>query len=148
MKEKILVSACLLGEKVRYDGGGYDLPEVQRLKEKYELIPMCPEVLGGLSVPRDPAEIKDGFILTVSGKDVTKNYEEGARITLKYCLENGITKAVLKARSPSCGKGMIYDGTHTRKLVEAHGVTCALLLANGIQVLTESEIGGLENDVK
>lgn len=148
MKEKILVSACLLGEKVRYDGGGYHLEEIQKLKEKYELIPMCPEVLGGLSVPRDPAEIKEGFILTVNGKNVTKNYKEGAEITLKYCLENGITKAVLKARSPSCGKGMIYDGTHTRNLIEGHGVTCALLMANDIQVFTESEIGGLENDVK
>ncbi|WP_312652918.1 DUF523 domain-containing protein [Proteiniclasticum sp.] len=143
MKEKILVSACLLGEKLRYDGGGYDLPEIQRLKEKYELIPMCPEVLGGLSVPRDPAEIKDGFILTVNGNDVTKNFEDGAQITLKYCLQNGITKAVLKARSPSCGKDIIYDGTHTKKLIEGHGVTCALLLENDIEVYTESEIGGL-----
>ena len=143
MKEKILVSACLLGEKVRYDGGGYELPEIERLKEKYELIPICPEVLGGLSVPRDPAEIKDGFILTINGRDVTKNYEDGARITLNFCLENGIRKAVLKARSPSCGKGKIYDGTHTKKLIEGHGVTCALLMANDIQVFTESEIGGL-----
>lgn len=143
MKEKILVSACLLGEKVRYDGGGYDPREMESLKKKYELMPMCPEVLGGLSIPRDPAENKEGFILTVNGEDVTKSYEDGARIALSFCLKNGIRKAVLKARSPSCGKGMIYDGTHTKKLTKGHGVTCALLLANDIQVYTESEIGGL-----
>lgn len=143
MKEKLLVSACLLGEKVRFDGKCHELKELDRLKEKYELIPMCPEVLGGLSVPRDPAEMHNGLVLTVNGKDVTANYERGARITLAYCLENGIRKAVLKARSPSCGKGQIYDGTYTKSLVEGHGVACRMLLENRIEVYTENEIGGL-----
>ena len=143
MKEKIIVSACLLGEKVRYDGAGFELEEMDLLKEKYELIPMCPEVLGGLSVPRDPSEIIDGLVLSINGKDVTANYEEGARITLDYCLKNGIRKAVLKARSPSCGKDNIYDGTFSNRLVEGHGVACRRLLENGIKVYTENEIGGL-----
>lgn len=143
MKEKILVSACLLGEKVRFDGEGYKVKEMDHLKEKYELIPMCPEVMGGLSIPRDPAEISGGLVLTVKGIDVTADYKEGARITLAYCLKNGIRKAVLKARSPSCGKGLIYDGTYTKKLVEGHGVACRMLLENGIEVYTENEIGGL-----
>lgn len=143
MKEKLLVSACLLGEKVRYDGTGFEIEEMNRLKERYELIPMCPEVLGGLSVPRDPAEIREGHVLTADGKDVTKNYEEGARITLDYCRKNDIRKALLKSRSPSCGKGLIYDGTYTRTIVEGHGVACRLLLEKGIDVYTENEIGGL-----
>ncbi|MFH5835393.1 DUF523 domain-containing protein [Proteiniclasticum sp. C24MP] len=143
MKEKLLVSACLLGEKVRYDGKGFEIGEIDRLREKFELIPMCPEVLGGLSVPRDPAEIRNGLVLTVNGKDVTKNYEESAWITLDYCRRNGITKAVLKARSPSCGKDRIYDGTYSGRLIEGHGVACRLLMENGIEVYTENEIGGL-----
>lgn len=143
MKEKIIVSACLLGEKVRYDGTGFKIEEMDLLKEKYELIPMCPEVLGGLTVPRDPAEIIGGLVLSVNGKDVTASYEEGARITLEYCLKNGISKAVLKARSPSCGKDRIYDGTFSNQLVEGHGVACRRLLENGIDVYTENEIGGI-----
>ena len=143
MKEKLLVSACLLGEKVRYDGQAFDPSKMSPLKEKYDLIALCPEVLGGLSIPRDPAEIRDGFVLTVNGDDVTKNYEEGARVTLQICLENGIKKAVLKARSPSCGKGKIYDGTYSKKLIDGHGVTCRLLMDHGIKVYSESEIGGL-----
>jgi len=143
MKEKIIVSACLLGEKVRFDGTGFELEEMDLLKEKYEVIPMCPEVLGGLCVPRDPAEIIGGLVITINKKDVTASYEEGARLTLEYCLKNGISKAVLKARSPSCGKDMIYDGTFSKKLVEGHGVACRRLLENGIEVYTENEIGGL-----
>ena len=143
MKEKMIVSACLLGEKVRFDGTGFELEEMNLLKEKYELIPMCPEVLGGLTVPRDPAEIIGDLVITVNGMDVTASYEEGARITLEYCLKNGISKALLKARSPSCGKDMIYDGTFSKKLVEGHGVACRRLLENGIEVYTENEIGGL-----
>ena len=143
MKEKMIVSACLLGEKVRFDGTGFELEEMDLLKERYELIPMCPEVLGELTVPRDPAEIIGGLVITVNGKDVTAHYEDGARITLEYCLKNGIRKAILKARSPSCGKGRIYDGSHTKTLTEGHGITCKLLLENDIEVYTESEIGGL-----
>src|SRR5690554_6368227 len=143
MKEKLLVSACLLGEQVRYDGKGFALEEMDRLKEKYELIPLWPEVLDKLSAPRDPAEIGNGLEFTVNGQDVTENYQKGAEITLDCCLRNGITKAVLKARSPSCGKDRIYDGTYSGRVTTGHGLTTSLLLANGIEVYTENEIGGL-----
>ena len=143
MKEKLLVSACLLGEKVRYDGTGFEIEEINRLRERYELIPMCPEVLGGLPVPRDPAEIRNGLVRTINGKDVTANYETGAGIVLDWCRRNGVEKALLKARSPSCGKDKIYDGTYTGTLTKGHGVACRLLLENGIKVYTENEIGGL-----
>jgi uncharacterized protein YbbK (DUF523 family) len=143
MKEKILVSACLLGEKVRYDGRGYDPSPLESLKERYTLIPVCPEVLGGLSVPRDPAEILSGRVLTREGRDVTAEFEEGARKVLTLCQQEGITKAILKSKSPSCGKDRIYDGSHTKTLIPGHGKTVALLLESTITVYTEFELGGL-----
>ncbi|MBR0574876.1 DUF523 domain-containing protein [Proteiniclasticum sp. BAD-10] len=143
MKEKILVSACLLGEKVRYDGRGYDPSPLESLKERYTLIPVCPEVLGGLSVPRDPAEILSGRVLTRQGRDVTAEFEEGARKVLTLCQQEGITKAILKSKSPSCGKDRIYDGSHTKTLIPGHGKTVELLLESTITVYTEFELGGL-----
>lgn len=143
MKEKILVSACLLGEKVRYDGRGYDPSPLESLKERYTLIPVCPEVLGGLFVPRDPAEILSGRVLTREGRDVTAEFEEGARKVLTLCQQEGITKAILKSKSPSCGKDRIYDGSHTKTLIPGHGKTVELLLESTITVYTEFELGGL-----
>lgn len=143
MKEKILVSACLLGEKVRYDGKGYDPSPLDSLKERYTLVPVCPEVLGGLSVPRDPAEILSGRVLTRQGRDVTAEFEEGARKVLTLCQQEGITKAILKSKSPSCGKDRIYDGSHTKTLIPGHGKTVELLLESTITVYTEFELGGL-----
>lgn len=143
MKEKILVSACLLGEKVRYDGKGYDPSPLESLKERYTLVPVCPEVLGGLSVPRDPAEILSGRVLTRQGRDVTAEFEEGARKVLTLCQQEGITKAILKSKSPSCGKDRIYDGSHTKTLIPGHGKTVELLLESTITVYTEFELGGL-----
>jgi len=143
MKEKILISACLLGEKVRYDGKGTPVSEMEQLQEKFDLIPLCPEVQGGLPVPRDPAEIRNGLVLTREGKDVTDSFRKGAQMTLACCQESGITRAILKARSPSCGRDLIYDGSHSGRLTEGHGLTCALLLENNIQVYTENDIGGL-----
>lgn len=141
--EKILVSACLLGEKVRYDGKGYDPSPLESLKERYTLVPVCPEVLGGLSVPRDPAEILSGRVLTREGRDVTAEFEEGARKVLTLCQQEGITKAILKSKSPSCGKDRIYDGSHTKTLIPGHGKTVELLLESTITVYTEFELGGL-----
>ena len=143
MMEKILVSACLLGEKVRYDGKGYDPSPLESLKEHYTLVPVCPEVLGGLSVPRDPAEILSGRVLTREGRDVTAEFEEGARKVLTLCHQEGITKAILKSKSPSCGKDRIYDGSHTKTLIPGHGKTVELLLESHITVYTEFELGGL-----
>jgi len=142
-RERILVSACLLGEKVRYDGKDNYVEGLERLKADYDLIPLCPEVLGGLSVPRDPAEIIRGRILTNKGKDVTAQFLLGAQDVLDFCLKNNIHKAIMKDRSPSCGKGRIYDGSFSNRLVEGNGVTVELLQRNHIKVYSEEEIGGI-----
>ena len=142
-REKILVSACLLGEKVRYDGKDNYVEALERLKVDYDLIPLCPEVRGGLSVPRDPAEIIRGRILTNKGKDVTAQFLLGAEDVLDFCLKNNIHKAIMKARSPSCGKGRIYDGSFSNRLVGGNGVTVELLQRNHIKVYSEEELGGI-----
>lgn len=142
-KEKIIVSACLLGNKVRYDGNDSYSEEIAALKEKYDLIPVCPEVLGGLSIPRDPAEIIGSQVVTDKGKDVTINFKHGAETVLEMCKTNHISKAIMKSKSPSCGKGMIYDGSFSRTLTPGNGITVELLIKNNIKVYTENEIGGL-----
>lgn len=137
--EKIVVSACLLGEKVRYDGSGKSVEGIIGLAEKYELIPVCPEVLGGLPIPRPRSEIREGRVFAVDGSDVTHEFRSGAEKVLKLCLEKGAAKAILKARSPSCGRGRIYDGTFNGILVEGNGIACELLLENGIEVYDEND---------
>lgn len=142
-KEKIIVSACLLGDKVRYDGNDSYKEEIAALIEKYDLISVCPEVLGGLLVPRDPAEIIGSQVLTDKGNDVTINFKHGAETVLEICKTNHISKAIMKSKSPSCGKGMIYDGSFSRSLTPGNGITVELLIQNNIKVYTENEIGGL-----
>ncbi|MBP1918785.1 DUF523 domain-containing protein [Youngiibacter multivorans] len=137
--EKIVVSACLLGEKVRYDGTGKSVEEIIALSGKYELIPVCPEVLGGLPIPRPKSEIRDGRVFSIDGRDVTLEFKSGAEKVLRLCLESGATKAILKAKSPSCGKGRIYDGTFGGILIEGNGIACDLLLENGIEVYDEND---------
>ena len=140
MKENIIVSACLLGESCRYDGKSKPCQAVINLKEKYNLIPVCPEVMGGLKTPRNPSEIIGDKVIGKDGRDNTKEYKKGAEIALDIALQNGVTKAILKAKSPSCGKGQIYDGTFSGKLKEGNGITAKLFTENGIEVLTEDEI--------
>jgi len=112
-----------------------------RLFKKGELIPVCPEQLGGLSTPREPAEIKKtGKVFTKSGKNVTKSFSKGAKQTLKIAKYLGIKKAILKTGSPSCGSGLIYDGTFSKKLIKGDGVTAFLLRRNGIKVITEENL--------
>lgn len=144
MKEKLLISSCLLGEKVRYDGEGFEYPFIHELRERYELHSFCPEVSGGLPIPRVPAERTGLKVLSKTGIDVTEEYQIGAEKALAYCQKEGIKKAVLKSRSPSCGKGQIYNGTFTKTLTEGHGVTAELLLRHGIEVYTEEDLGGLK----
>ncbi len=140
MKENIIVSACLLGENCRYDGKSKPCQAVINLKEKYNLIPVCPEVMGGLQTPRHPSEIIGDKVTGKDGSDNTKEYKKGAEIALDIALQNGAAKAILKAKSPSCGKGEIYDGTFSGKLKEGNGITAKLFTENGIEVLTEDEI--------
>ena len=140
MMEKILVSACLLGIPCRYDGKSMPNERVMALKEKYTLIPVCPEIYGGLPTPRTPSERVGDLVLMKDGKDVTENYNRGADATLRIAEINGAKIAILKAKSPSCGKGFIYDGTFSGTLTAGDGVTAEKLTRVGITVLTENEI--------
>ncbi|MBO4982693.1 MAG: DUF523 domain-containing protein [Clostridia bacterium] len=141
--KKIIVSACLLGERCRFDGESKPNDDVLALKNKFELIPVCAEVFGGLSVPRLPAEIVGGKVIRADGFDVTDNYRIGAEKVLKIAIENRCELAILKARSPSCGKGRIYDGSFTKKLIVGNGICAQLLIDNGIKIVDETEVGCL-----
>ena len=137
---RILISGCLLGLCCRYDGASKPHPMAEELSKKHELVPVCPEQLGGLATPRPPAERQGGRIIAKNGADVTQQYCRGAEETLKLCRLLGCKAAVLKERSPSCGCGEIYDGTFTGTLVAGNGVTAELLLEHGIPVYGESRI--------
>lgn len=143
-KPNILVSACLLGVHCRYNGQGALEPAVWGLRERAVLIPVCPEILGGLATPREPAERIRDRVKTISGYDVTDQYVRGAKETLALAELYGCRIAVLKERSPSCGSGMIYDGTHTGRRTAGDGVTAELLKSHGIAVFGETE----ENKIK
>lgn len=144
MKRKILISACLIGENVKYDGGNNALhvKVVEQWKQEGLLVPLCPEVLGGLSTPRTPCEIVQGTqrVLTQTGEDVTQAFEKGAKESLRIAEEEGVCMAILKARSPSCGKGIVYDGNFTHTNVKGDGLTCKLLQENAIAVFSEEEL--------
>ena len=136
----ILVSACLLGVRCRYDGDSKPNEAVLRLMEEHTLIPICPEQLGGLATPRPPAERQGDAVRTRSGRDVTEQYRRGAEEALRLCRLYGCEAAVLKERSPSCGSGAVYDGTFSGVLTTGDGVTAELLTANGIPVYGESQL--------
>ncbi|MCI9641204.1 MAG: DUF523 domain-containing protein [Eubacterium sp.] len=139
-KPKLLISACLLGENCKYNGGNNYTEEAAGLKDWFELIPICPECFGGLSIPRVPNEIVCGRAISKEGKDFTAEYEDGAEKTLYIANENNCCYAVLKERSPSCGFGKIYDGTFSGTLVDGNGITADLLDKNGIRIFGESRI--------
>lgn len=144
-KEYLLTSACLLGVTCRYDGRSKPLDKAAlcALMEKYCVIPVCPECLGGLPIPRDPSERQGERIVMRTGRDVTENYLRGAEETLRLAKMYGCEKALLKERSPSCGSGSIYDGSFSGRLVPGDGTAAALLKENGISVFGESRIGEL-----
>ena len=137
---KILVSACLLGVSCRYDGLSKAYPLVEELCRRHQVVPVCPEQLGGLSTPRTPAERQGNRVVTKSGGDVTEQYRRGAEETVRLARLLGCTAAVLKERSPSCGSGEIYDGSFTGTLSSGYGVAAEALQKAGIRVLGESEL--------
>lgn len=139
----ILVSACLLGMECRYDGSGSLINELTKLKDKHNLIPVCPEIYGGLQTPREPAELQGGKVITKSGEDVTEEYQKGAQEIAKLADFYDCSLAILKERSPSCGFGEIYDGTFRGILIPGNGLTAGLLSKKGIRVIGESEIDSL-----
>lgn len=150
--ERILVSACLLGRPVRYDGTGRrsDDPLFERWREEGRLVPICPEVLGGLPVPRPVAEISGGSggdvldgrarVLTRDGADVTPHFVAGARQALEQARAYDVRLAILKESSPSCGSLQVFDGTFAGRKVHGEGVTTALLERHGIAVFAEDAI--------
>ena len=140
---KILVSACLMGCDCRYKGDNCKNDALLALAAKYTLIPVCPEQLGGLATPRDPAEICGDRVVSRAGRDVTHEYQKGAETALYIAKQVGADAAVLKANSPSCGKGVIYDGSFTGKKTAGNGVTARLLSEEGIRVFTEDELTAL-----
>lgn len=146
MKKKLLVSACLIGINCRYDGKHNLIPDdkLRELKVYFDLIPVCPEQLGGLSTPRLPAEIQaDGKVLRNDDADVSDNFSRGADAAMSIAEEVGGDLALLKAHSPSCGHSLIYDGRFNGTLIEGQGVTAKLFEKNGIKVYNEKEIDKL-----
>ncbi|RVU42499.1 DUF523 domain-containing protein [Lujinxingia sediminis] len=153
---RILVSACLLGREVRYDGRASGVGEeegrrwLRRMQEEGRVVMVCPEVSGGLGVPRPPAELVGGDgeafwrgearVLTRDGQDVSAAFEKGAQVALELAQRHGVCAAVLKARSPSCGGAAVYDGSFQGRLVAGQGVSAALLRRAGIQVFNEEEL--------
>lgn len=145
----ILISACLCGLNCKYDGGNNEHPLFAEMLDRGEVITVCPEVLGGLPIPRKAAEIINGTgydvlegkaqVVNRDGEDVTSSFLLGAKRTLELAREFDVSIVILKSKSPSCGVGQIYDGTFTRKLRDGCGVTAALLKENGFSVVSDVE---------
>jgi uncharacterized protein YbbK (DUF523 family) len=146
-KPPLVVSACLLGVACNHEGRGSWRAVMAELAEHYRLVPVCPEVLGGLPTPRPAAEIQDGEgsdvldggarVVSIEGEDVTDAYLRGARAAVEVARATGAARAVLKARSPSCGSSQVYDGTFSRRLQAGAGVTAAALRRAGLTVTSE-----------
>ncbi|MBE0369780.1 DUF523 domain-containing protein [Pseudoalteromonas aurantia] len=148
--EKVLVSSCLLGQPVRYDGQAQRLndPFISQLCEQQRVVSFCPEVAGGLPTPRDAAEILMSQIITVTGVDVSDEFARGAKLALAHCLASNIRFALLKESSPSCGRNTIYDGSFTGNKVAGMGWTAKLLEQNGIRVFSEEQIPALSKALR
>ena len=134
--EKLLISACLTGENCKYNGGNNALPPEQlaALRARYELVPVCPEQLGGLPTPRVPSERRGERVVNREGADVTEAFRSGAEQALRIAEQAGCRRALLKSNSPSCGSGTIYDGSFTGRLVPGDGVAAELLIHEKIEV--------------
>ena len=135
------VSACLLGENCKYNGGNNINEKVINYIKGHEVIPVCPEVLGGLPIPREPAEIVDGVVKHKDGSSVDKEFRTGAQKALEILKDRGTELVILQSRSPSCGVNTVYDGTFSGKLVPGNGVFVELLKEYGINVLDVENLG-------
>ncbi len=146
----VLVSACLLGVPCRYDAASKANEKVLSVLKNpvFNLIPVCPEILGGLPTPRPPCEIKGGRVITENGEDRTGEYQKGAEEVLRLSKMFRCKFAILKENSPSCGSNKIYDGTFLRKLTDGNGMTAKLLKENGITVFGESNLDELDFDLE
>ena len=137
---KIMVSACLLGQNCKYNGGNNYSEKVAKYLEGHEIIPVCPEVAGGLPTPRIQCEIVNGVVTNKDGESKDKEFRTGAELCLKKALEENIDLAILQSRSPSCGGKQIYDGSFLGKLIEGKGVFAQTLVDNGIKVLDLEDV--------
>ena len=137
MKEKLLISSCLLGNNVKYNGKNNYISGIEALKDKYDLIIICPEVMGGLSIPRIPSEIIESEVINKEGKNVTKEFNKGADIAIDLVKKYKIKKALLKDGSPSCGSTYIYDGTFSNTKISNVGVTVKYLKNENIKIYNE-----------
>lgn len=137
---KIAVSACLIGENCKYNGGNNYSEKVRDYISGHEVIPVCPEVLGGLSIPREPAEIVNGIVSLKDGTSVDKEFREGARAALETVKEQNIDIVILQSRSPSCGVNAIYDGYFSGRIIPGQGIFADLLIRNGIKAIDVEDL--------
>lgn len=147
---KILISRCFLGEKVKYNGedNQLNLAIIKQWQAENRLVPVCPEVAGGLTIPRPPAEIVNQRVINSNGDDVSQAFYTGASIALRLCQQHGIRFALLKESSPSCGSSSVYDGSFTGRKIAGQGLTTQLLGQHGIVVYSEKTIELLNLAVK
>ena len=145
---RVAISACLLGAPVRYDGGSKPIDEVLELAEKVDVVRVCPETASGLPVPRPPAEQLGGRVLLADGRDVTEDFSRGAQRCLDVVRRSPVSLAVLKAKSPSCGVGLVYDGTYSGRLVPGQGVFAERLEKEGVCVVTEDTVRSCKPSVE
>ncbi len=137
---KIAVSACLLGENCKYDGKNNFSKKVERFIQGHEVVPVCPEVLGGLPIPREPAEIVDGIVVQKSGNSVDNEFRKGAQTALNIVIDTEVELVILQSRSPSCGVNSIYDGSFTGKLIPGEGVFAKILKEANIRVIDVEDL--------
>ena len=137
---RYVVSGCLAGLSCRYDGGSMPCEPVRRLVLAGRAVTACPETLACLPVPRPPSEQRDGRVVSRDGKDLTEAFERGACRAMRIVQENGCTAAILKARSPACGCGRIYDGTFSGALCDGDGVWTRKLREAGLDLYTEDNL--------
>ncbi|MBR2062213.1 MAG: DUF523 domain-containing protein [Anaerotignum sp.] len=137
---KIAVSACLLGHDCKYNGGNNRSQKVLDYIEGHEVIPICPEVAGGLPVPRVPVELKDGRAINRNGEDVTDFFRRGVELTMEKLADQNIDLAILQPRSPSCGCKQIYDGSFTKTLINGKGMFAQALSDAGIPLMDGDDV--------
>ena len=137
---KIMVSACLLGENCKYNGGNNLSEKVMNYVKGHEVIPVCPEVLGGLSTPRLSSEIVDGVVTASDGRSVDMEFRKGAQMGLDLAKENEVDLVILQSRSPSCGVKQIYDGTFSGNKIDGQGIFARLLTENGYKIIDVEDL--------
>ena len=137
---KIMVSACLLGENCKYNGGNNLSERVMKFIEGHEVIAVCPEVMGGLPTPRIPSEIVNGVVTAADGRSVDTEFRKGAQIGLDLARENTVDLVILQSRSPSCGVKQVYDGTFSGNKIDGQGIFAQLLIENGYKIVDVEDL--------